>query len=193
MSRGTHERVSVVHLFVEYGIYRRDAAARGQQRDLVRAGPEWRLLPRLPTQFGAHLLDPFDVFLGVQAKDLVLGGRARLQLHEMIHEPADLEEVVNPALAFRAFDVPERLDGKARRHHPCTGAGVMPHVQLVPDKAGGHSSSVVSCGAAGLTSTAGGSGSAARYFSYVARRSGHRPCGAKTAIPARARPRISVW
>ena len=44
-------------------------------------------------------------------------------------------------------------------------AGVVPRVQLVPQEAGGHSSSVVSCGAAGLTSRAGGSGSGARYFS----------------------------
>src|SRR5690348_16400350 len=54
MARRPHQRVSVVHLAVEDGIHSRKAPAGCQQRDLVGAGTEWRLLACLTTRFRAH-------------------------------------------------------------------------------------------------------------------------------------------
>src|SRR5256885_5532817 len=124
----------------------------------------------------------------MQPEDLFLGGGPRLQLDELIHEAADLDQVADPALALGAFDMRERLNGEARRHHPGTRAGVVPRVQLVPEESSGHSSSVVSRGAAGLTSTAGASGSGAREVSHRRRISGHKPRRAETPGPAHGAP-----
>src|SRR2546430_14744903 len=128
----------------------------------------------------------------MQPEDLFLGGGPRLQLDELIHEAADLDQVADPALALGAFDMRERLNGEARGHHPGTRAGVVPRVQLVPEESSGHSSSVVSRGAAGLTSTAGASGSGGREVSDRRGFSGYHPSGADIVHPVRERPKFLV-
>src|SRR2546425_6259737 len=193
VSRRPHGRVRVVTLPVEQGVDRGDASADRQQRDVIGARTEWRELAGAASKRRAFAPDAIHVLARVQPEDLLLGRCARLQHHQVVDQSADLDQVADPPLAFRVREVPEGLPREACRYHPGACPGVVPRVQLVPDEASGHSSSFVSWGAAGLTSTGGARGSGARYVSYIRRISGQRPCGAKTAIVARTRPRSSVW
>ena len=182
------ERVRVVDLAVEHRVHSGDAAAGGQQRDLVRAVAERREVAGVAAERVALALDAGDVLGRVQAQDLLFGRRARLEQQQVVDEAADLDQVLDPALALRALDVGQRLHRETGGHDPGRRAGVVPHVQLVPDQACGHSSFSTSCGAVGLTSTCTGAPSGARYLSYRRRTTGHRPCGANTAMPAMIRP-----
>src|SRR5258708_131369 len=189
MAGGPYQRVRVVNLAIEHRVDRGDAAAGGQQRDLVRAVAERREVAGVAAERVALELDAGDVLGRVQAQDLLLSRRAWLEQHQVVEESADLDQVLDPAFAFRALDVRERLHGETGGHDPCRRAGVVPHIQLVPDEACAHSSFSTSCGAVGLTSTCTGAGpSGARYLSYSPRTTGQRPWGANTAMPAMMRP-----
>src|SRR5438270_11294102 len=188
MARRPHERVRVVDLAVEHSVDSGDAAARGQQRDLVRAVAEWREVTGVAAKRIALALDAGDVIRRVQSQDLLFGRRARLEQRQVVEEAADLEQLLDPAFALRALDVGERLHGEAGGHHPRRRSGVVPHVQLVPDETSGHCSFFTTCGAVWLSSACTAGGSGARYLSYSPRTTGHRPCGANTAMPAMISP-----
>src|SRR2546430_3212246 len=180
MARRPHERVRVVDLAVEHSVDSGDAAARGQQRDLVRAVAEWREVTGVAAKRVAVALDAGDVLRRVHAQDLLFGRRARLEQRQVVEEAADLEQILDPAFALRALDVRERLHGEAGGHHPRRRSGVVPHVQLVPDEASGHSSFSTSCGAVGLTSACTAGGSGARDLSYSPPSTRPKPLGADT-------------
>src|SRR5438105_8307815 len=108
MARRPHERVRVVDLAVEQSVDSGDAAARGQQRDLVRAVAEWREVAGVAAERVALALDAGDVLRRVQAQDLLFGRRARLEQRQVVEKAAYLEQILDAAFALRALDVRER-------------------------------------------------------------------------------------
>src|SRR5207245_9028350 len=137
-------------------------AADRELRDVIGARTEWRELAGVASKLRAFAPDASHGLAGVQPEDLVLGRCARRQHHQVVDQSADLDQVADPPLAFRVLEVPEGLHGEACWYHPGACPGVVPRVQLVPDEASGHSSYVVSWGAARLAAPRGARRAATR-------------------------------
>ena len=123
---------------VEHGIDGGEHAARGEQRDLVRARPERRQPAGVAAVVVRERLDALDVGALVEAADLVHRGHARLDGAQLRRHPGDVEQVLEAALGERVLGVDVGLDPAAGRERTARVPRVVPHVALVPDQSGRH-------------------------------------------------------
>ena len=136
MAGRANQGVGVVDPAIQHRVQRFDDAPGRQQGDLVAAMSQRRAQPA----FGVHLfalsLDVGDVLGGVETQQFFLGSRAGLDRDEGFQQPADIQQVTQPAFGFGVFRMFARLHRIAERHHAGKVGGAVPGVEFMPDEAG---------------------------------------------------------
>ena len=81
-----------------------------------------------------------EVRRGVDAQDLLVGGRPRAQLHELVEQAGDVEQVAEAALRLGVLERSLRLHVglERRRREVVPGARVVPGVALLPQPTSRH-------------------------------------------------------
>ena len=133
---GTHQRVAVVDRTRDHRVHHRDGAARGEAGDLVAAVPEGSALPRLAAALGRERDDPLDVLGSVDPEQLLPGRRPGPDGSEIVKDSRHFHEISQAPLALRALRMLRGLHPEAGRIPQRGAAGVVPHVELVEEKAG---------------------------------------------------------
>jgi hypothetical protein len=135
-----HERVGVVDVAADDRLDRGERAARGAQRDLVRARADRRGLAGLAAARGADRGQALQVLGRVEPEDLLGRRVAAGDRRQRVDQAAARDEVAEARLARRALRVRHaRLDEPARGQERRPGARVVPRVRLVPVPSGRHS------------------------------------------------------
>ena len=131
MARRSHEGVHGVDPAVEHRIGGDHAATRREPRDLEAARPERRLVARIAPGARARLGEPGEVAGIVQAQDLLVRRRARIERDERARETAGLDQAPEASLRVGRLPVRVRLD---RRRPELHVARVVCEVALVEDE-----------------------------------------------------------
>ena len=136
------ERVGVRDAAVEHGVDALDDGARGAAGDGQPAATERRDAVAGVAALGQLALgrDASQVLGRVDAQDLVVRRLPRRDAHEVVDEPADDDELVQPSLRLGVLEVHERLQPGARvaREDPGSRRCVVPAEDLVVRVAGRH-------------------------------------------------------
>ena len=136
MAGRAHQGIAIVDRARDHRVHHRDGAARGEAGDLVAAVPERSPLPRLAAALGRERDDLVDVLGGVDSKKLLPGRRPGPDGGEIVKDSRHFHEIPKAPLAFGALGVLGRLYPETRRIPQRRTAGVVPHVELVEEKAG---------------------------------------------------------
>ena len=113
--------------------------ARRQRRDLVSALQKWGVMADLAAGRIRQRLEPVKIAGGVDAQQIFArGGVGRLQ-RQFAHQAGHMQQVDQPALAFRAFRQPAAgLDMVTHGQGQRIIAAAVPQGQLIMEKSGHH-------------------------------------------------------
>lgn len=134
MSGRAHQCVRIAGAPAQHRIAGGEAAAGGQQRDLIACrtdGDAVSELAAVSVGKGAH---PLDVGLGVEIEELGALGRARLDARQPIGEAAHFEEREQATLARGRLRVLVRLHIRVGVREARTASRVVPEIALVADQ-----------------------------------------------------------